>query len=442
MPTALRDDIQVEHFMKVGPECVRIARDPLSGNLHYMTFGGDVFEITLSETGKPSSHQIADSTDHGITRLQGMVFQDSTLFLVGNIRVNEGKGTQGRLMRGTLDAGGKRVWSTLLMTEEIGSTRTLYDHGFNGITVRGQYLYLNSGARTDHGEVQDNDGEYPGSRDEPLTAAIFRIPTNAHDLTLPNDSVALAAGGYLFADGIRNCYDMAFAPNGHLFCVSNSADYDHPEDMFWLRQGHHYGFPWVMGNLDNPQQFPGFDPDPDKDPFINPRSHASRTHYFHNDPTFPKRPQRITPPVANIGPDANYFRDPETGAVMKGDEVGVAVGTFTPHRSPLGLFFDTDSLLAQDFRGDGFVLGWTDGKHSSLMKPFSPYGADMMHLRLSYDPDVDNYIVQTTRIVEGFHSPVDAEMVGPVVYVIEYGGQSGNIWKLTFPTGESRSRGF
>ncbi len=66
----------------------------------------------------------------------------------------------------------------------------------------------------------------------------------------------------------------------------------------------------------------------------------------------------------------------------------------------------------------------------------------MMHLRLSYDPDVDNYIVYSTRIVEGFHSPVDAEMVGPVVYVIEYGGQSGNIWKLTFPTGESKKRGF
>lgn len=114
---------------------------------------------------------------------------------------------------------------------------------------------------TDHGEVQDNDGEYPGSRDEPLTAVIFKVPTDANGLTLPNDADALATGGYVFAEGIRNCYDLAFAPNGHLFCVSNSSDYDHPEDMFWLRQGRHYGFPWVMGNLDNPQQFPDFDPD-------------------------------------------------------------------------------------------------------------------------------------------------------------------------------------
>ena len=120
------------------------------------------------------------------------------------------------------------------------------------------------------------------------------------------------------------------------------------------------------------------------------------------------------------------------GTVMKGDEVGVTVGTFTPHRSPLGLIFDTDSLLAGDFRGDGFVLGWTDGSRSSLMQPFSPFGADMMHLRLSYDPDRDNYTVQTTRIVEGFRGPVDAEMVGPVIYVIEHYGQ--NIWKLTLPT--------
>ena len=235
VPQALRDDIRVEHFMKVAPASVRIARDPVSGTLHYMTFDSNVFQIDVSANGPPTSRKIADSTDHGITRLQGMAFHDSTLFLVGNIRVNNGKGTRGRLMRGTPDDRGKRAWSTVFMTDEIGSTKTLYDHGFNGIAVSpdGQHLYINSGARTDHGEVQDNDGEYPGSRDEPLTAAIFKVPTNARGLTLPNDADALAAGGYLFAEGIRNCYDLAFAPNGHLFCVSNSSDYDHPEDMFW-----------------------------------------------------------------------------------------------------------------------------------------------------------------------------------------------------------------
>ena len=78
----------------------------------------------------------------------------------------------------------------------------------------------------------------------------------------------LKADGYIYAEGIRNAYDMAFDGNGNLFAVSNSPDYDMPEDMFWIRQKHHYGFPWIMGGIENPQQYPDWKPDPDTDPFI------------------------------------------------------------------------------------------------------------------------------------------------------------------------------
>lgn len=435
-PTPLRSDIKIEYFAEAAPKSIRIARDPVSGNLHYITFDGEVFEIQNAD-GEPRSVQIASAVDHGIIRLQGMVFFDSTLFLAGNVPVNNAKGTKGRLMRGTLDDDGRRSWSTVFMTEEIGSTKTTFDHGFNGLTVSpdGKYLYVNSGARTDHGEIQDNDGTYPGARDEPLTAAVLRIPASAHDLLLPNDLDELTENGYLFARGIRNGFDLAFAPNGHLFIVSNSGDYDHPEDMFWLREGHHYGFPWIMGGVENPQQYPDFDPDPEKDPFLNPYSHAYSVGYFHNDPTFPQRPADlvITPSVANIGPDANYYRDRATGAIMKGDETGVAVATFTPHRSPLGLVFDIDAVLGGDLGGDGLMLSWTNGERSSLMGRVSNLGADLIHLKLFYSPDLDNYIVQSTRIAEGFNGPADAELVGNVLYVIEYGGSNANIWKLTLP---------
>ena len=37
------------------------------------------------------------------------------------------------------------------------------------------------------------------------------------------------------------------------------------------------------------------------------------------------------------------------------------------------------------------------------------------------------------RIVEGFTEPVDALMVGNNVYLIEYGGKEGNIWKIILP---------
>ncbi len=114
-----------------------------------------------------------------------------------------------------------------------------------------------------------------------------------------------------------------------------------PEDMFWIRQGRHYGFPWVMGGIDNPQQNPDWQPNPDTDPFLSKFAFAWLMKYFHNDPDFPKRPAGVTftPAVQNLGPDANEYRDRKTGVVMDGDTTGVTVGTFNAHSSPLGFDF-------------------------------------------------------------------------------------------------------
>ncbi len=438
VPVALRSDIHIEHFLEVGPECVRILHDPVNNRIWYTTFGGEVYRVNESSNSQPVPEKMFSAADHGITRLQGAAFVDSALFLVGNISVNNKKGTKGIMMRGDLTVTGGRAWTQVFITEEIGSTKTLYDHGFNGLAVEPgkQYLYVNSGARTDHGELQDNDGEYPGARDEPLTACVLRIPIETRNLLLVNDYDFLKNKGYLFADGIRNAYDLEFSPDGQLFAVSNSSDYDHPEDMFWLREGHHYGFPWVMGGLENPQQYRGWNPDPETDPFINPYCHAWTQRYFHDDPDFPQKPQglKIDAAVQNLGPDANIYRDWQTGRIMDADTTGITVGTFTPHRSPLGLFFDQDSLLAGDLKGDGFVLSWTRGKDFPLMQPFSSFGEDLMHLELTYGPQLDNYLLRCVRIVEGFQGPTDAVMIGNEVYVIEYAGSTADIWKVILPT--------
>jgi hypothetical protein len=451
-PTPLRDDITIEEYMKVEPEAVRIIRHPLTGEIYYTTFFGDVIKI-VEVDGKPQSKKLFSVEDHGIPRLQGAAFNGNTLFLAGNVSVNNNKGNKGRMVKYEMKADVEKPEMTVVFnTVEYGANKTTFDHGWNALEISPdkKYVYVNTGARTDHGEVQDNGGEYPNARDNALTANIFRIPIAAKDLILTTNLAEMRAKGYLYAEGIRNAYDMAFDGKGNLFAVSNSGDYDHPEDMFWVRQGHHYGFPWVMGGIDNPQQYPDYQPDPEKDPFLSKFAFAWLMKYFHNDPDFPKRPAgvKFTPSVQNMGPDANEYRDRKTGVVMDGDTTGVTVGTFNAHSSPLGLFFDNEQSLGKDLTGDGFVIRYTGGPRNGVANP-SPLrrqGKDLLHLEMIYDKASDNYKVKTTRIVDNFTSPTDALLVGNTLYVIEYGGKQGgnkaggSIWKITLPANEKMAK--
>ena len=440
MPVSLVEGIEVDFWMDLkGTQTVRILQDPISKNIVYTTFDGFVYEIIEKKSGKRKEKRLFSVKDHGISRLQGAIFLDSTLFLSGNIQVNDGKGTKGIMMRGDLKKNGKRVWSRVFITEDVGSTKTLYDHGFNGLAISPdkKHIFINSGARTDHGELQENDGFYPGARDVPLTACVLRIPSSTINLFLPNNYNFLKEHGYLYADGIRNAYDLEFSNDGELFAVSNSSDYDHPEDMFWLREGHHYGFPWVMGNTPNPQQFPDWQADPTKDPFINTFAHAYRMKYFVNDPDFPKPPEGVvfSSPVRNLGPDINLYRDLESGIVMDGDTTGFNVGTFTPHLSPLGLFFDRDSVFTEGFKGDGFMLNYSS-PGGSLNRDFYYDGGDLIHLTLKYNSSLDNYDVICEKLVNKFRGPTDAVLIKNSIFIIVYGGKKtpSKIWKVTMPS--------
>lgn len=434
-PVSLREDIQIEHFMNVAPRSIRLVKNDISGHMYYNTSRGDIYRVL-----SPGKDELMyTSEDHGITRLQGITFYNGDLYLSGNVQPDDGIGTKGRIMRATVQSTCDRVWTVVAETVKHVSGQHPFDHGYNDIVVNqeGTHLLVSSGSITDHGEIHDSDGRYPGQREVPTTAVILKLPIDGQDILLTHDKEQLKP--YLFVRGVRNVYSFAYAPNGHFFGVSNSGDYDHSEDMFWLRDGHHYGFPWIMGGTKNPQQFPDFAPDPATDPGLNRFAHAVAAGFFHNDPDFPQIPENvvITPSVQNIGPDANYFRDLETGEVMKGDEVGKTIGTFTAHRSPLGLVFDHEMALPNEFRGDGFVLSWTPPT-TALMAPFHGHspnlGEDLMHLKLFYSDIHENYIVQTTRIAENFSGPTDALLVGNELYVIEHTGSAsgGSIWKVTF----------
>ncbi len=419
-----------------GSASVRVARDPRDNQLYYSKLNGNIYRVNvLPGDGTSTSTLLYTATNHGLSdNVQGMTIgPDGAIYLVGNILTNNRTLTLARIVRGVPDGAGGRVWSPFARTEPYPYGNSGFDHQFNGIIVSpdGAEVYVNSGARTDHGEVQSAAGLFPDTRDVPLTAKIFRLPANGFDLFLPNDSNALSAAGYVFAEGTRNTFDFAFDPAGELFAPDNGPDRDMSDELNWLRQGRHYGFPWRMGGADNPQQFPNYDPS--TDPLLDPRFYAVYRGYYHNDPTFPPPPTEFTEPVISVGPDADEFRDPATGAYRDASDLGTTLSTFTAHRAPLGLVFDRGGAMAAPFQNHGFVLGFTPGDPTgtNVPGPFFDPGQDLLDLDLT-PLGGTNFQARVTRLAGGFADPVDAEIIANRIYLLEYGG-NGGLWEITFP---------
>ncbi len=424
---------------------VRIAQDPTDGTLYVLATsapdGRDpgstsiVYRLDPAQDGTFAPAAVLTDADHGTPRPVGMAFgPDGSLYLVGNEEVGEAH-TRIVARRGT-PAGEGWDWSTVFTSEPYLFSYTYFDHRANSVVVSpdGSALIVNSGSRTDHGEM------YGGVREEGLTAVLLKVPADAVDLMLPNDRQALREGGYLYAEGIRNTADLAFAPNGDLLGPDNAGDRDDPGELNWLREGEHYGFPWRIGGNDTPMQFPGYDPS--ADPLVpaacNPNN-ADTGCYFSNDPTYPAPPEGVTfvEPIPNAGPYADGFLDPETGAVRDASEEGTAITTFSGGRSPLGLVFDADSVLDGRLRGGAFMLSFAGARGG-----FPADGQDLVFLDL--DKREDGYALSAEAVVTGFTHPIDAVMDGGVVYVVEYGDWfsargSRGVWAVTLPRASETS---
>ena len=434
-PKALRPNIQIRNIintLSVSPS-VRIAKDPRNNTLYYLKLNGDIYRVNLDSS---TSTLVYNSTNHNLGETQGMAIDpNGTIYLVGNADLVNNQ-TKGIIVKGVINSDtGERIWSILAESAGYPKSKTAYDHRFNGVVVSpdGNFIYVNSGSRTDHGEVQSVNGLYPNTREVGLTACILRLPTNGKNLFLANNRATLKAAGYIFAEGTRNTFDMAFAPNGDLFGTENGPDRDMSEELNWLRLGGNYGFPWRIGGTDNPQQFPNYNPA--KDLLLNPKFGAVTKGYFRNDPTFPTRPTgNLIEPIPNFGPDADNYRDPLDGKVKDASVLRQNFSTFTAHRSPLGLVFDTQGVMSPEFKSDGFMLSFTGGDPTgeTLPGPFKDASQDLLHLKLT-KVGTTNYKLNATRIVEGFSHPIDDEIIGNKIYVLEYGGNQG-IWEISMPT--------
>ncbi len=436
-PVAINPNLQIRLVLNTtnNSQNVRIAKDPRNNQLYFLKINGDIYKLNLQSGAGSTATKVYSSADHGLSgSVQGFAIgPDGTIYVLSDTTTNSSL-TYMRISKGVPNGSGVRIWSLLARTEAYPRSNTAFDHVCNGLVVSpdGQYLYVNSGARTDHGEVQSNGGLFPNVREVPLTTKIFRLPASGSNLILPNDLTALQQAGYIFAEGNRNAFDLAFAPNGDLFATDNGPDRDMSESLYWLRPGLHYGFPWHIGGTDNPQQFQSYDPSTDK--LLDSRFIAVNSGFYHNDPTFPPPPTNFADPVINLGPDADSYRDPVDGSIKDASNLGQTLSTFTAHRSPLGLVFDTVGAMADPFQNHGFVLSWTpgDANGDSQQGPFKDASQDMLDLNLTKLAST-NYQTTTTRIIGGFSNPIDAEIVGNRIYAIEYASPNQSIWEITFP---------
>ena len=443
--TPLFNDISVDSVLQPKMWASKMAFDPITQHLFYTTAGGDIYEVFEATQSDSLRFSV---TDHGIPKVQGLCFVDSTVFLSGNIWYpNFGIGL---IVKGVLQSNGSREWTTILTTTTYPTSSASGDHGFTGITADPQkeYLYFSGGSRTSFGEVQTSNGTYPGLREQAITSKIFRIPSDAANIYLNNDSTWILNTGYVFAEGTRNAYSMAFNGENHLFAIDNAGERDDPEELNWIQQGRHYGFPWRIGGNANPLSNPAYDAS--QDPLINPTNGAFLAGQFDADPQFPAPPSGVvfTEPIANYGAAADYYKEEGTGQIKKASESGVPVRTFTAHRSPLGLVIDKDQAIGGAYGGNGFVLSFMPGGDSTGFSPISPWGSacpfvdpsrELVMLRFSFDSTNLTYGVHTTNVASGFYLPVDAVQVGPSIYVIE---NNGGLWKINFPKAQTPPSAF
>jgi glucose/arabinose dehydrogenase len=425
---------------------VRIAQSPLDSRAYVLDINGGITRIDSLVTGartvvvpsneNPSVLEQATAAKGVLDfrTVQGFAFgPDGKLYVVAN---SGGAMNVAVIVRGT-PSGAAWTWQEVARTAAYLNSGTPFDHQWSGIVVRREagvdYLYVNSGSRTDHGELQS------GVRELPLTAAMFRVPADSNAVTLPSDRAALVSGGYLFAEGLRNSFDPTFAPDGKLVSADNGPDADYHEELNWIQQGRHYGFPWRLGNEDNAIQFNWYDPTyitngyatpaDNHDPRLHPLFHGYENKlYFFQD--LGTRPSGFTDPIMSLGPDADQYRNATTGGVSDASNLGQKLGTFTAHRSPLGLSFDAANALCTDFRGDAFLLSW--GSANPIADMPDSNGQDLLHLDILPTTDGTGFEVRSKKLVTGFDRPIDSIFIGSRLYVLE-NGVSGRIFEISLP---------
>lgn len=427
---SLHEDVFVEHLLELNlEEPIRLVHDPVTNNILFNLKNGDIYSVDPNNIMEPAL--LHTSEEHGLSDyVVNMLMAGNDILLASTTTSN--LINTSTIIRGVYQDNGTRIWETIMITEPYAQPNS-FNHRLTGIALspNGNNLFFCIGSRTDHGEIQDKNGNYPELREDDLTTNIYKIALNQEEpLILQNDKTWLKANNYLFAEGVRNHFDLAFNSEGQLFGVENSGTADDSEEINWIRKNKHYGFPWRMGGNETPMQFVPYTPE--DDPLLQWDELGDTQELFYEDPTFPSLPAdvNLSEGIRNFGPDADLYINTETGELEDASDENTFITSLSSHRSPLGLVFDTEQLLSDEFNGDAFVLSFTA---SNLLLTMDE-SQDLLHVSLWYNEEIDNYDANIYRLVSGFNKPIDAIMVAGDLYVLEYGdGQSRGIWKITLP---------
>ena len=420
-PTLYDSRLSLRYVASIPVNSIRLVYDATHKSLLMLNIEQGLVRINpangIKDIVATPGDMLAGATASGLA-----VASDGTVFVTGNQTLE--KSTRAVIRRGT-PTGAGYTWTTLARTEPYPRSDTPFDHLFNGIAISPdqQFIVVNSGSRTDHGEVEDQNGAFPNLREIPLTSRMFKLPINGSDILLQNSEEALAP--YVYAKGFRNSYDPAFAPNGVLFAGDNGPDADLPDELNAITPGLHYGFPWRFGTTDTPQRDPAYDPSTDG--YLQPDFTAVQIGAYANDPSYPAAPTTFVDPIANAGPAAVEYRTSD-GVAHNAASEGGTVSSFTPHRSPLGLLFLDQSFPASwQAPANGLhaiILSW--GAAGGTLKD---RGQDMLALELS--PAGKTYTMTARQLVTGLHNPIDATAIDNKVYVLEFGDDVA-LWEMTF----------
>jgi hypothetical protein len=108
-------------------------------------------------------------------------------------------------------------------------------------------MYVTSGSRTDGGEAGTKP-EYSTNGEEPETATIWRFAPPTGAKSSGEGTPAPAPVRELFAHGLRNTFGFCWDTAGRMIGVENGPDADAPEELNWIQQGRHYGFPYTFAD--------------------------------------------------------------------------------------------------------------------------------------------------------------------------------------------------